>query len=100
MAKRGTSRRGTRTASRSHRHGKARCLRILRELSSYIDDELSGAICRQIRRHLGACPNCEDFVASLRQTVLLCRHRPAPVLTSADRTRMREQVLLKAAVTR
>lgn len=92
MAKRSAPRHTTRAAS-SHRHGNGRCLRILRELSAYIDDELSADICRQIRRHLGACPNCEDFVTSLRQTVSLCRHAPAPALSSADRTRMREEIL-------
>ncbi len=92
MAKRTAPRHTTRAAS-SHRHGNGRCLRILRELSAYIDDELSADICRQIRRHLGACPNCEDFVTSLRQTVSLCRHAPAQALSSADRTRMREEIL-------
>ena len=94
MAKRATSRHTKQTET--HRHGKGRCLRILRELSAYIDDELSGTICREIRSHLGACPNCEDFVASLRQTVSLCRHRPTRPLTSSDRARLREAILLAA----
>jgi anti-sigma factor RsiW len=84
--------------STGHRHGqgKGHCLRILRELSAYIDDELSGTICGEIRRHLGACPNCEDFVASLRQTVALCRHKPVPSLSSLDRARMRDAILREA----
>lgn len=94
MAKRATSRSAERTTA--HRHEKGRCLRILRELSAYIDDELSGTICREIRSHLGACPNCEDFVASLRQTVSLCRQRPAPSLASSDRARMRDAILRAA----
>jgi len=96
MAKRGAPRRRKRPATKPHQHGKGRCLHILRELSAYIDDELSGDICQEIRRHLGACPNCEDFVASLRQTVSLCRHSPAPVLSSADRAFMREKILQTA----
>jgi anti-sigma factor RsiW len=96
MAKRGAPRQKQRPAARPHQHGKGRCLHILRELSAYIDDELSGDICQEIRRHLGACPNCEVFVASLRQTVSLCRHSPAPALTSADRTLMRERILQTA----
>ena len=82
-----------------HDHGKSKCLNILRQLSAYIDDEVTGDICQEIRRHLGACPNCEIFVSSLRQTVSLCRHRPAPSLSSADRSVMREKIL-KAAQTR
>jgi anti-sigma factor RsiW len=93
MAKRNTP---GRAPAQAHRHGKGRCLRILRALSAYIDDELSADVCRQIRRHLGACPNCEQFVTSLRQTVSLCRHRQAPALSSADRTRLREAILRSA----
>jgi anti-sigma factor RsiW len=96
MAKR-TAARGKKTpVVRSHRHEPGRCLNILRKLSAYIDDELSQDICRQIRTHLGACPHCEEFMASLRQTVLLCRHRPTPALSSADRLRMREAILQNA----
>ena len=51
------------------------------ELSAYIDDELPEDICAEFRRHLGACPNCEVFIASLRDTVKLCRqHEPPPPL--------------------
>jgi anti-sigma factor RsiW len=80
----------------THTHGKGRCLDILRQLSAFIDDELTTDICREIRRHLGACPNCEDFVASLRQTVALCRHHPAPTLSSTERSRMRANILKTA----
>jgi len=93
MAKRTASPNTAGRAAHPHGHKKGRCLDILRTLSAYIDDELSQDICRQIRRHLGACPNCEEFVASLRQTVSLCRHRPPAVLSSADRIRMRDQIL-------
>ena len=84
------------TTRHRHTHGKSRCLRILRRLSAYIDDELSASICQEIRRHLGACPNCETFVMSLRQTVSLCRHSPAPTLSTADRALMRAQILKTA----
>jgi anti-sigma factor RsiW len=95
MAAGNTSKRQHHSAStrRKQAHGKARCLRILRRLSAYIDDELSGDICEEIRRHLGACPNCETFVTSLRQTVSLCRHSPSPTLSAASRAVMRKKIL-------
>ncbi|OQW32990.1 MAG: hypothetical protein A4E19_06480 [Nitrospira sp. SG-bin1] len=98
MGKRNASKRQARssTTRHPHPHGKSRCLRILRQLSAYIDDELSADICQEIRRHLGACPNCEIFVASLRQTVSLCRHSPAPSLSTADRALIREKILTTA----
>ena len=99
MATRSGSKQQRRSSTTQHRHvhGKSRCLRILRQLSAYIDDELSANICQEIRRHLGACPNCETFVASLRQTVSLCRHSPAPTLSAANRALMREQILKTAS---
>jgi len=80
-------------SSHDHTHGQAHCVALLRQLSAYIDDELASDVCKEIRRHLGACPNCEVFIASLQHTVTLCRHRPAPQLTSADRMDMRRAIL-------
>lgn len=100
MAKRQTSgqRPHSSMSQHQHDHGKSRCLGILRQLSAYIDDELAGDICQEIRRHLGACPNCEIFVSSLRQTVSLCRHSPVPSLSTADRALMRQKILKAAQI--
>ncbi|MEO5863855.1 MAG: zf-HC2 domain-containing protein, partial [Nitrospiraceae bacterium] len=56
-------------SSHRHTHGQGQCVDLLRQLSAFIDDELPSDICREIRRHLGACPNCEVFIASLQHTV-------------------------------
>jgi anti-sigma factor RsiW len=96
MAKRTTPAR-RKSAAELHTHQHGRCLDILRQLSAFIDDELTADICDEIRHHLGACPNCEDFVASLRQTVALCRHQPAPTLSPADRAHMRATILKTVA---
>lgn len=85
-----------RPAHRRHGHSKAGCLKILRGLSAYLDDELEGDVCREIRKHLGACPNCEVFLASLRSTITLCRHVTPPPLSSAAKARLRGHIL-KAA---
>jgi anti-sigma factor RsiW len=96
MAKRSAPKRQNHAAARSHRHKAGRCLHILRALSAFIDDELPDDVCTEIRRHLGSCPHCEDFVASLRQTVSLCRQIPTPVLSANDRAQMREKILVAA----
>jgi len=95
MTKKKTSAPKKRSGPSSHRHTHAQghCADLLRQLSAYIDDELPSDICREIRRHLGACANCEVFIASLQHTVTLCRHRPAPQLTSVDRMNMRRAIL-------
>jgi hypothetical protein len=36
------------------------------------------------------------FVESLRHTVTLCRHRPTPTLSPADRQTLRENILRAA----
>ena len=95
MTKKKTSapKKRSRPSSQRHTHGQDHCVDLLRQLSAYIDDELPSDICREIRRHLGACPNCEVFIASLQHTVTLCRHRPVPQLTSVDRMNMRRTIL-------
>lgn len=95
MTKKKTSAKKKRSGSlpHQHNHGRGHCVDLLRKLSAYIDDELPSDICREIRRHVGACPNCEVFIASLQHTVTLCRHRPAPQLTSTDRMNMRRAIL-------
>lgn len=84
-------------SSDRHSHGKGRCLDILKQLSAFIDDELPSDICRELRRHFGDCPNCEVFAASLRQTITLCRSRPTPALSAADRASMRKDLLKSLA---
>ncbi|MEI8014619.1 MAG: zf-HC2 domain-containing protein [Nitrospira sp.] len=95
MTKKKTSapKKGAGPSSHRHTNDRGHCVDLLRQLSAYIDDELPSDICQEIRRHLGACPNCEVFIASLQQTVTLCRHRPAPQLTSDDRMNMRRAIL-------
>ena len=82
-----------RPSSSHHTHGEGRCVDLLQQLSAYIDDELPTDICSELRRHLGTCPNCEVFVASLRQTVTLCRHSQAPQLSARDRAEIRREIL-------
>lgn len=84
------------TKQRHLGHSKARCLKILRHLSAYLDNELSPEVCNEIRKHLGACPNCEEFINSLRQTVSLCQHTTYRPLSPTLKARIRAQVLRTA----
>lgn len=93
MAKRTPARSSHNTRPQSHGHGKGHCLTILQQLSAYIDDELPTTICDELRTHLGACPRCEEFLASLRDTVALCRHQPTAALPPSERAAMRAAIL-------
>jgi anti-sigma factor RsiW len=79
--------------SREHMHSKATCIKILRRLSAYLDDELSGNICQEVRRHLEVCPKCELFLHSLKQTVSLCRGLDTKPLSPPLKARLRQEIL-------
>jgi anti-sigma factor RsiW len=49
------------------------CQEVLALLSDYLDLELPPDACQQIENHLTGCSPCEEFAASLRETVKLCR---------------------------
>jgi len=78
------------------RHSKEHCVRILRGLSAYLDGDLPTGVCQEIRKHLGACPRCEQIVESLRQTVGLCRHLEPRPISGALKSRIRRFVLQAA----
>lgn len=76
-----------------HVHSKATCVKILRRLSAYLDDELSGNICQEVRRHLEVCPKCDLFLHSLKHTVSLCRGLDTKPLSPPLKARLRQEIL-------
>lgn len=75
-----------------HRHSKAGCLKILRRLSAYLDDELTSDVCQEVRNHMGICPPCVQFFESLRRTVSLCREVDAPPLSPTQKAKLRRAI--------
>ena len=54
------------------------CRSLFAKLSDYLDGTLDDAFCKEMQRHLGDCPPCVAFIASLKETVNLCRQfKPA-----------------------
>lgn len=51
----------------------ADCQARLEALFGYLDGELSAARCRQIERHLDACPCCGHLAVRLRRAIAVCR---------------------------
>ena len=49
------------------------CERLLARVSAYLDEELDPATCETIEAHCATCRRCGALVASLRQTIGLCR---------------------------
>ena len=79
-------------ASQGHRHSKTGCVKILQRLSAYLDDELTADLCKEVRAHMGACPRCEVFLDSLRQTISLCRHLEASPLSASKKQQLRREI--------
>ncbi|MEP6888199.1 MAG: zf-HC2 domain-containing protein [Nitrospirales bacterium] len=78
--------------SQGHRHTKAGCVKILKRLSAYLDDELTADVCKEVRTHMGICPKCEIFLDSLRQTISLCRHFEASPLSPSKKLHLRREI--------
>jgi anti-sigma factor (TIGR02949 family) len=52
---------------------KGHCISLLRNLSDYVDGELSPELCAEIERHLDGCENCQIVVNTLKKTIELYR---------------------------
>ena len=76
----------------AHSHSTAGCLKVLRRLSAYLDDELTTEVCLEVRAHMGMCPRCELFLNSLRQTISLCRHCDASPLSASKKLQLRREI--------
>ena len=60
------------------------CAPIFAMLSQYLDRELAPETCGDLENHLRDCPECIQFVDSLKRSVELCRQygasrQPDPV---------------------
>jgi hypothetical protein len=53
---------------------------VAERLSEYIDNQLEPRARAQLEQHLSACDACQKDLASLRWTVSLVKHAPAPAL--------------------
>ena len=54
---------------------------MFEKLSEYIDNELDELTCKDIERHVHDCIGCKSCLATLKQTIALCKHtenKPVP----------------------
>jgi anti-sigma factor RsiW len=68
------------------------CRNRVRDISEYLDGDLSPARAAALERHLDACVCCAEFAASLRQAVLACRAAGLCQLPEDVRSRARRRV--------
>ena len=67
------------------------CDRIFALLSEYLDRDLAPATCEELEVHLSACPECIDFLRSLKRSMSLCHQLGRSITTpSPDQKSMAE----------
>lgn len=78
------------------------CDHVFALLSEYLDRELEPASCSDLEEHLSGCPECIEFVQSLKRSMQLChqlgKSMPAPEVseeTMAGLRRAYEQMLAR-----
>jgi RNA polymerase sigma-70 factor, ECF subfamily len=49
------------------------CKQMFAELSDYLDDQLDDALCEELEKHMDGCQPCQAFLASLEESIQLCR---------------------------
>ena len=70
-------------------HDHHKCRELFEKLSEYLDNELDAANCDAIETHLQNCPPCQACLATLKQTVAMCRELKASAMPEAASNRLR-----------
>jgi len=64
------------------------CLDVYLHVCEDLDRRLGTRRCREIRKHLEACPDCRAYLESLKSTVAIYSALRVPHLSRAAHTRM------------
>ena len=66
---------------KDHKHDDiSHCLDMFEKLSEYIDGEVDASTCNEIEKHIDNCVSCKICLATLKQTVSLCKEvKQSPV---------------------
>lgn len=65
-----------------------KCKGIYKHICENLDEDLGSPKCREIKRHLEACPDCQAFLDALKKTVLLYRAMPTPHVSGSTRRKL------------
>jgi RNA polymerase sigma-70 factor (ECF subfamily) len=69
-----------------------KCRELFAKLSEYMDNELDQANCDAIEAHLQQCPPCQACLATLKQTVALCREMKSSDMPKEASDRLRTMI--------
>jgi len=65
-----------------------KCSDVYRHICDNLDQRLGTRRCMEIKRHLGACPDCRAYLESLKKTVSIYRTLPSPPLPKGAHERL------------
>ncbi len=71
----------------------SRCKQMFAALSDYLDGALDPAMCENLENHIGGCPPCEAFLASLKNTIQQVRQYQPGKLDARTAAEVRDYVL-------
>jgi hypothetical protein len=72
------------------------CKESLARICTEMDEHLDSPKCREIKKHLEACPSCAAYLDSLKKTVRLYRDYPCPKLPGRCRKEFLTRLKAKA----
>ncbi len=55
-----------------------KCETVYLHICDHLDEDIDSPRCRQIKRHLDDCPDCREYLASIKSTIALYRAMPDP----------------------
>ncbi len=68
------------------------CQDIVPLFSRHLEGEIAPDVCRELERHVAACPRCGEACDSLRSVLSLCRATPAPPVPDDVQRAVREGI--------
>ena len=71
-------------------HDHPDCQEQLAAFALYRDGEADADLCAAIESHVQTCPNCHAVLATLEETIRLCRGQPRAIPSAEVRTRLLE----------
>lgn len=70
--------------------------KIFKNVCNFIDGELDEATCDELKKHIAACPRCQIYVDTVRQTIVLYQEKDTPQeMPAASRRRLHATIALK-----
>ena len=52
---------------------KKQCLKILHQICKELDEDLNTPFCKKVQHHIQQCPQCNNYVESIKDTVHFCQ---------------------------